>query len=420
VASGIQLARLLGPEGRGELAAVLLWPMIVGTFGTLGLTDSVTYAAAARKIVSQDLVASAGTLAIAISLPLMGVAYFLMPVLFARSGPEIIQAAQLYTAIIPVTLLGTFLLGAFQGTFRMVQWNLLRGSVHVLYPAGVALLWWTGRVSVLGCAMASLTASCLASVLIVAFALHNGWLGSKPKLAHMRELVAYGINVYIPNIVQLINERSDQAILSLLLSPADLGLYVVAVTIVRGAAILTSTLQYLALPAIANCALSSEKTATADRFIGLNALISIATAIGVAATARELVRFAFGPAYLPSLTIIYILLFAGLAMNTKSMINTVFKGYNKALHITKAELVGLIATLAVLPLLIHLFATIGAAFSAVVVQFLTCAIIAYTGHCLFNIDLRRLFGPTLNDIVWMLNRLAVRITFYERRCLKGD
>lgn len=48
IVSGVIVARLLGPQGRGELAAIFLWAVILVDFGTLGLMESVTYAAARR------------------------------------------------------------------------------------------------------------------------------------------------------------------------------------------------------------------------------------------------------------------------------------------------------------------------------------------------------------------------------------
>ena len=41
--SGPLLARTLGLDGRGQLAALLLWPNVIALLGTLGLPSAVTY-----------------------------------------------------------------------------------------------------------------------------------------------------------------------------------------------------------------------------------------------------------------------------------------------------------------------------------------------------------------------------------------
>src|SRR5579862_1864553 len=43
VGSGVTLARSLGPAGRGELAAALLWPNILMLFGEMGLGFAFAY-----------------------------------------------------------------------------------------------------------------------------------------------------------------------------------------------------------------------------------------------------------------------------------------------------------------------------------------------------------------------------------------
>ncbi|MCH7540941.1 MAG: hypothetical protein IH999_11195, partial [Proteobacteria bacterium] len=49
LASGILAARLLGPEGRGELAVIILWPSLIAALGALGITESVIYHTANRS-----------------------------------------------------------------------------------------------------------------------------------------------------------------------------------------------------------------------------------------------------------------------------------------------------------------------------------------------------------------------------------
>lgn len=41
--SGVILARVLGPEGRGQFATVVLWPTVLATFGELGLGFTLAY-----------------------------------------------------------------------------------------------------------------------------------------------------------------------------------------------------------------------------------------------------------------------------------------------------------------------------------------------------------------------------------------
>src|SRR5207253_4285539 len=46
--TGIIGARALGPHGRGELAALLIWPLAISSLGSLGLSDALAFHAAQR------------------------------------------------------------------------------------------------------------------------------------------------------------------------------------------------------------------------------------------------------------------------------------------------------------------------------------------------------------------------------------
>ena len=56
---GIMSARYLLPIGKGELTAVLLWPTLLVTLGSLGLTEAVTYYSATAPERSRAILSSA-------------------------------------------------------------------------------------------------------------------------------------------------------------------------------------------------------------------------------------------------------------------------------------------------------------------------------------------------------------------------
>ena len=46
VVTGPLLARMLGPDGRGYLAALILWPLVITQLGNLGIPSALTYSIA--------------------------------------------------------------------------------------------------------------------------------------------------------------------------------------------------------------------------------------------------------------------------------------------------------------------------------------------------------------------------------------
>ena len=61
--TGILAARLLGPVGRGELAAIQTWPSVMATIAMLGLPEAVVYFSAKEREQSGRYLGSAMVLA---------------------------------------------------------------------------------------------------------------------------------------------------------------------------------------------------------------------------------------------------------------------------------------------------------------------------------------------------------------------
>src|SRR5262245_26041470 len=126
VGSGILVARLLGPEGRGELAAIQLWPLFIVSLGTLGLSEAVVYLSARDPQKIGRYAASATTVAFLSSLPFVAIGYVAMPGLLAAHSGDVISAARWYLLIGPITALIDIPIHALRSAKDFVSWNAVR------------------------------------------------------------------------------------------------------------------------------------------------------------------------------------------------------------------------------------------------------------------------------------------------------
>ncbi|HSE05616.1 MAG TPA: hypothetical protein VLK35_15820, partial [Methylomirabilota bacterium] len=55
VVTGVLLARMLGPDGRGYLAALILWPLVITQLGNLGIPSALTYSIARDPLSSRAI-----------------------------------------------------------------------------------------------------------------------------------------------------------------------------------------------------------------------------------------------------------------------------------------------------------------------------------------------------------------------------
>src|SRR4051794_34904218 len=93
IVTGVIAARWLGPQGRGELAAIQLWPSLFASLAMLGLPDAVIYFSARHPSQSRRFLVTAGLLAFVVAPVFAAVGFVLMPNLLAAQSPRIIHAA---------------------------------------------------------------------------------------------------------------------------------------------------------------------------------------------------------------------------------------------------------------------------------------------------------------------------------------
>ena len=92
--TGIITARMLGPAGRGELAAMILWPLFVASVTTLGVPSSLIYHLRNRATERERLVANGFAMAAVLGVAAAAVAALILPWWLHQYSPAVIRAAQ--------------------------------------------------------------------------------------------------------------------------------------------------------------------------------------------------------------------------------------------------------------------------------------------------------------------------------------
>ena len=129
--TGVLVARLLGPQGRGELAAIQTWPTNIASLAMLGLAEATVYFSAREPRQAGRHLSSAIALALLLSPPVGLIAYLLMPVLLSAQSVHVIQAARWYLLLIPVMALVGMPFNALRGRSDFLIWNALRLTPNI-------------------------------------------------------------------------------------------------------------------------------------------------------------------------------------------------------------------------------------------------------------------------------------------------
>ena len=97
LASGLLAARLLGPQGRGELAAIQSWPMLFAALAMLGMPEAVVYYSSRDQARAADYLGTARVIALFAGVGFLATSWLLMPVLLrSQAHSTICFCANLY------------------------------------------------------------------------------------------------------------------------------------------------------------------------------------------------------------------------------------------------------------------------------------------------------------------------------------
>ena len=126
IATGILTARLLGPAGKGELTAVMIWPNVLAVLGSLGLVELVVYFTGREGNDVPPIWTGAIFAGIFQSIVLIPIGLILLPLLLHQYNSVIIATGLLFLLFIPLNLLTLYQNSIFQGRLQMRTFNLVR------------------------------------------------------------------------------------------------------------------------------------------------------------------------------------------------------------------------------------------------------------------------------------------------------
>lgn len=398
IVTGVLLARELGPTGRGDLAAVLLWPAILAAVGSVGMPDSTTYFAARPGGKIGTLVGTSLSVGIVQSAALVGIGAAIVPLVHHGSGAHTRGAAYLALAYIPLYLLTLYLMNILNGLHRFAAFQALRvivfGGTAVLLIALAA----AGHLGVRSATAAYLAAHLAAGVVAAVLAARAGALplGFDRKL--VRDMLGFGLRSHVSGVSAMLNERLDQLVISVFLAPAKLGLYVIAVTLTSLNNLVGTSVSLIALPSVARLAAGPERTSAARRFVWLTVVAATAVSIPMIVFTSHLIELFFGKAYLPATDVCRVLLVATVLFSTNRSIGAVLKAVGRPLDAGVAELVALGVTFASLAALLPTLGIMGAGVASLLAYGVSTAWMTRRASRALEIGWRSLLLPSREDL----------------------
>jgi O-antigen/teichoic acid export membrane protein len=344
VASGVILARALGPSDRGVLAIVLLLSGLAAQLGSLGVPVSVTYWVASgragpRSVLRRLRVFRGLQLLMVLALH----AALILLVLGPRSPAGYLRVGFLSIAATGFGLSQMYGLAVLQGLGRFTAFNLLRLMNGAIYALGVGGLWIANRVSLASVTLVVIGAAALAAGttwLVVRSAIPPR--DAEERVA-LRSLLSFGARSLVGSAPTIQTYRLDQLLVGFVLSPLALGYYVIGLAFTNLTRFVGQSIGMVTYPRIAAARDEHSRLRVLRHDFALAVGVCGSVTVALVLLAPWLVPFFFGSDFEPATTTTAVLLIAALAGSLRQVLVDGTRGAGRPMWGLYSELLTLLA-----------------------------------------------------------------------------
>lgn len=360
LATGVVVARSLGVEGRGVLAALILLPSLLPAFLTLGVPSMAVYevrshpnvagAAMAFNVIAGVILATIGAVA----------AMLMTPYLLASLPPLLAAPAILLAGLTFPSVLVTFLLAGLQARQEFTAYNAVRYAHPMLVLLAIAALASSHLLTPVRAALVILTAG-LPGLAWSAWWVHREY---RPNLSWSRTLIAgwlhYSLRVYSTDLLLAVSTQLDKLIVVAVFAPTQLGIYTVAINLSRLAGMFSSAVAAVLFPKASGRAIGDVIEMT-SRAACATVLTGGGIAFGLFAFAHLLLRWVYGAEFAQGAAALQVLVIEALVASLAQVLSQAFLALNRPGLVSVQCFAGLGAELPLLVLLAPRFGAEGAA-----------------------------------------------------------
>lgn len=402
-ATGIITARALHPAGRGELAALGVWPNFLGSLMTLGLPSAFVYWSRTLPERRTNL--------LRVSLPITFVlgalatlsGYVGIPFWLTQYPPHIVHFAQLYMLNAFVVLLIANARAACEAEsdfFASAAALCMPPALTLLGLIVLAVVHQLTPVSAAGAYILGGIPACLFLLLRLREYL-SGW--PTELIASARMLLGYGIRSYGVDICGTLSIYADQAIVVRLLEPQAMGTYVVALSLSRTIGVIHQAVAAVLFPR-AVALEPGELVELTGRAVRVSTVCTAACGLGVAVFGPMLLSLLYGREYRGATTILNLLILEMTITGATLVLTRAYMALGRPGFVTIVQSSGLALSLPLLVLFVPKWGVLGASCAL-----LTAAIVRLAFALISFPLVLHLKPPSLVPRIAEFSALAIRV-----------
>lgn len=373
VGSVIILARGLGPENRGLLASLLIYPQLLIALTEGGMRQAATFYIGKKVAPEGEVLASLIFYVITAGV----VGYGLVLALLWLVGDESFSVSMMLVAaaIIPTTLSVNAFKGYFLGKQEIKRFNKSTWMERLLYVGMLSLLYITDNLTVITAVVATTVAAIFNATQAWLYVNRLNQSSLTFKVSTVWNMLRVGFVYAVALFLITANYKIDVLLLGILSTPEEVGYYAVSAQVAELMWQLPGAIMLVLMSRSANnkdeTGAWTEKVAIACR---LMILITICSAIMLAVLVYFGMTFVFGTGYSPAVNVTLTLLVATIFMVPFKSLNADLAGEGKPKYSIYCLLPSVILNIGMNFLLIPRFGAVGAAWSTVF-SYMLCGVL---------------------------------------------
>ena len=361
-ATGILTARTLRPAGRGELAAMILWPLFVASVTTMGVPSSLIYYLRHRPELRAKFIANGLIMAAMLGVVAAGIAALALPWWLRQYSASIVSAAEWFLLTVPLcsmTLAGRAVLEA---SHEFSSSN----AIQILTPfatlVGLMIFLGAHHLNPYTAALAYIAASFPAFVFMLVRVRRVEMVTASLRLDVVRQLLGYGVRSYGIDVLGTLALQVDQVLVVSLLTPSAMGSYVVVLSLSRMLNLFQNSVVMVLFPKAAGLA-GKEVVMMTGNAVRVSGLVTAFCGVFVCLGGPTLLRLLYGSEYVSAVGAMRILVLEVVISGATFVLAQAFMALDRPGVVTILQALGLSLSIPMMLVLIPRYGIYGAAVS---------------------------------------------------------
>jgi O-antigen/teichoic acid export membrane protein/SAM-dependent methyltransferase len=339
--SGIMVARLLGPLGRGELVVIQYYPTLMGSLFCLAMPQALTYFVV-REPGRQSQIITAG-IHLSIMLGLAGALVFALaaPLGLPKDRQSDLQRAVVIVCLAAPAMVITPHLEAINWGLKRFGWcNSLRIINSLGYCVAITVLWMSGLVTSLAAALAAVL---IQTGLLVAHLRRLGfhYVMQRAELAIYRLCFSQGLTFFLPVFAIIVYSASDRFILIKTTTTLEMGYYAIAFAIAYPVSLAVEAFAQVLFVEIADEKKGDFSNSLAVRRFQLAQIIVFSSVVLLMPISPYIINLAFGDKFGPAVPVAFSLIAAMALRGLTRMLDFAMRARNVTRPSTISSIIAL-------------------------------------------------------------------------------